>query len=284
MSIEQMGGLAGASRAGYYRFLGREEGEDPDMALRDEIQRIALEFPCCGRRPISADLRRRGWLVNQKRVYRIMQEDNLLCLRQRKFVVTTDSEHDLPVYPNLLPSLTLSGVNQLWGADITYIRLQVGLAYLAVVLDAFSRRVIGWSLDRTLEAEAALEALRMALRQRPVPPGLIHHSGRGVQYASKAYTALLHQHGIRISMSRKACPWDNATCESFLKSLKYEEVYRTEYRDLEEAWASIGQSSSAWTTTSGCIPPWATCPRFSSSGCSWRRRPQQHHEALDAFS
>jgi len=241
MSIEQMCELGGVSRAGYYRFLGGQEGEDPDMALRDEIQRIALEFPCYGRRPITAELRRRGWEVNHKRVYRIMREDNLLCLRRRRFVLTTDSAHDRPVYPNLVAEMTLTGVNQLWVADITYIRLQVEFVYLAVLLDAFSRRVIGWALDRTLEAELPLAALRMALAQRPVAPGLVHHSDRGVQYASHDYTALLRQHGIRISMSRKACPWDNAACESFLKTLKYEEVYRSEYRDLSEAQASIGQ-------------------------------------------
>lgn len=242
MSIERMCELADISRAGYYRCLGVQEGEDPDLDLRDAIQRIALEFPCYGRRRITAELQHRGWSeVNHKRVQRIMREDNLLCLRRRKFVVTTDSQHELPVHPNLAEDLALTGVNQLWVADITYIRLQVEFVYLAVLLDAFSRRVIGWALDRTLEAELPLQALRMALRLRPAGPGLVHHSDRGVQYASKAYTDLLKQHGMRISMSRKACPWDNATCESFLKTLKWEEVYRSEYRDLADAKASIGQ-------------------------------------------
>jgi putative transposase len=241
MSIEWMCELVGVGRAGYYRFLG-VEAEDPDLDLRDAIQRIALEFPYYGRRRITAELKHRGWPeVNHKRVHRIMREDNLLCLRRRKFVLTTDSQHELPVYPHLAEDLVLTGVNQLWVADITYIRLQVEFVYLAVLLDAFSRRVIGWALDRTLQAELPLQALRMALPLRSAGPGLVHHSDRGVQYASKAYTALLRQHGIRISMSRKACPWDNATCESFLKTLKWEEVYRSEYRDLAEAKASIGQ-------------------------------------------
>jgi putative transposase len=210
------------------------------MALRDAIQRIALEFPWYGWRRMTAELQRRGWAVNHKRVYRRMREDNLLCLRKRKFVVTTDSDHGLQVFPNLARQMTLTGLDQLWVADLTYIRLELEFVYLAVILDAFSRRVIGWALDRTLETALTLQALRMALvRRRPVS-GLVHHSDRGVQYASRDYTQLLQEQGIRISMSRKANPWDNAACESFLKTLKYEEVYRTEYRDLPEARASIG--------------------------------------------
>jgi transposase InsO family protein len=189
---------------------------------------------------MTAELKRRGWAVNHKRVYRWMREDNLLCLRRRKFVVTTDSDHGLPVYPNLARAMTLTGLDQLWVADLTYIRLELEFVYLAVILDAFSRRVIGWALNRTLEAELTLQALRMALAQRRPTPGLVHHSDRGVQYASRDYTQLLQDHGIQISMSRKGNPWDNAACESFLKTLKYEEVYRTEYRDLAEARASIG--------------------------------------------
>ena len=154
---------------------------------------------------------------------------------RRKFVVTTDSDHERPVYPNLAASMALTGMNQLWVADITYIRLEAEFVYLAVVLDAFSRRVIGWALDRTLEDELTLAALRMALRERQPAPGLVHHSDRGVQYASGDYTDLLKDIGIRISMSRKGNPYDNATCESFMKTLKYDEVYRKEYRDLGEA-------------------------------------------------
>ncbi len=210
------------------------------MALRDALQRIALEFPSYGWRRMTAELQRKGWAVNHKRVYRRMRADNLLCLRKRKFVVTTDSDHGLPIYPNLARQMTLAGLDQLWVADLTYIRLELEFVYLAVILDAFSRRVIGWALDCTLEAALTLEALRMALARRRPAPGLVHHSDRGVQYASHDYTQLLQDHGVQISMSRKANPWDNAACESFIKTLKYEEVYRTEYRDLAEARASIG--------------------------------------------
>jgi transposase InsO family protein len=204
------------------------------------MQSIALEFCCYGSRRITAELRRRGWQVNHKKVQRLMREDNLLCLRKRKFVVTTDSKHGLSVYPNLAHDLVLVGLDQLWVADITYIRLELEFVYLAVILDAFSRRVIGWALDRTLEASLTIEALQMALRRRRPTPGLVHHSDRGVQYASGDYTDLLKANGIAISMSRKGNPYDNAACESFMKTLKYEEVYRTEYRDLAEAHASIG--------------------------------------------
>lgn len=169
-----------------------------------------------------------------------MRQDNLLCLRRKRFVATTDSRHSLPVYPNLARDMTPNGVNQLWVADLTYIRLSHEFIYLAVLLDAFSRRVIGWALGRTLQAELAVSALTMALRQRNPPAGLVHHSDRGVQYASHQYTGVLAERQIRISMSRKGNPYDNAACESFIKTLKYEEVYRTEYRDLADAYAQIG--------------------------------------------
>ena len=159
--------------------------------LRDAIQRIALEFPSYGRPRITAELHRRGWQVGHERAYRIMREDNLLCLRRRKFVIiTTNSNHNRPVYPNRARDLVLTDINQLWVADITYIRLEVEFVYLAVVLDAFSRRVIGWALDRTLEDDLVIAALQMALRHRSPVPGLVHHSDRGSQYASKDYTAL----------------------------------------------------------------------------------------------
>jgi transposase InsO family protein len=237
--VQRLCVLAQVSRAGFYRW--RQAGSplgtavDADLDLRDAIQKIALEWPSYGWRRITAELHRRGWKANHKRVLRIMREDNLLCLRRRKFVVTTDSNHSRKVYPNLAGQMTLSGLNQLWVADITYIRLETEFVYLAVVIDAFSRRVIGWALDRTVEDELTLTALRMALEARRPSPGLVHHSDRGSQYASGDYTDLLKAHGCQISMSHKASPWENAGCESWMKTLKSEEVYRQEYRHLAEA-------------------------------------------------
>jgi putative transposase len=233
--------LGQVSRTGWYRQGADPVPADRDLKLRDEIQKIALEWPAYGSRRITAELRRRKWPVNRKRVQRLMREDNLLCLRKRKFVVTTNSDHGLRVYPNLARQMTLTGIDQLWRADITYVRLEVEFVYLAVILDAYSRRVIGWELDGTLEDLLTLAALRMALSRRTVTPALVHHSDRGVQYASGDYTQLLKDHDIRISMSRKANPWDNAACESFMKTLKCEEVYRTEYRDQAEARLRIGE-------------------------------------------
>jgi len=233
--------LGRVSRSGFYRFDDAEPDPDRDMDLRDAIQRIALEWPSYGRPRITAELRHRGWRVNPKRVYRLMRQDNLLCVRRRKFVVTTDSNHGHKVYPNLARNMMLTATDQLWRADITYIRLRDEFVFLAVILDAYSRRVIGWALGRTLEDELTLAALRMALSQRTVRPNLVHHSDRGSQYASNDYTDLLKVHRIAISMSRKGNPWDNAACESFMKTLKYEEVLRNEYRDLAEARASIRQ-------------------------------------------
>jgi transposase InsO family protein len=205
------------------------------------MQKIALESAAYGYRRITAALQRRGFEINHKRVLRVMREDNLLCVRHRRFMVTTDSRHNLPIYPNLAAQTAPAAINQLWVADITYIRLRTEFIYLAVILDAFSRRVIGWALGRTLEAELAVSALRMALLERKPPPGFVHHSDRGVQYASQEYTDILKKHQAEISMSRKGNPYDNAACESFMKTLKYEEVYRNEYRDFQEARAGIGE-------------------------------------------
>ena len=238
LTIGRMVELARVSRASFYRF-NEDARPDKDMDLRDAIQRIALQWPSYGRPRITAELRRRGWQVNPKRVYRLLREDNLLCVRKRRFVVTTNSNHGLRVYPNVARDMVLTGVDQLWRADITYIRLREEFVYLAVILDAFSRRVVGWALGRNMDDELTLTALRMAIKERGVPPGLVHHSDRGSQYASNDYTDLLKANGIQISMSRKGNPWDNAACESFMKTLKYEEVLRNEYRDLAEAYASI---------------------------------------------
>jgi len=238
ISLERLCRLALVSRGGFYRWRHASEAVEGDLDLRDEIQRIALEFPYYGWPRVTRELADRGLQVNHKRVYRIMREDNLLCLRRRKFaVVTTDSNHARPVYPNLARDTAPISINQLWVADITYIRLELEFVYLAVILDAYSRRVIGWALDRTLEDELTICALQMALERRSPVPGL-HHSDRGVQYASGDYTGLLKAHHITISMSRKGNPYDNAF-ESFMKTLKYEEVHRQEYRDLADARASI---------------------------------------------
>lgn len=233
--------LTEVSRAGFYRWRGEGPGEDADMALRDQIQRIAVEWPSYGSRRVTRELGQRGLRVNRKKVQRLMREDNLLCLRKRRFVPTTDSDHGLPVYPNLAPDLVLTGIDQLWVSDITYIRLENEFVYLAVVLDAFSRKVVGWALGRTLEATLTIEALKMALDKRTPASGLVHHSDRGVQYASRDYTDLLKASGASISMSRSGNPYDNAKCESFMKTLKYEEVYRSEYRGLADARAQIGE-------------------------------------------
>lgn len=231
--------MTGLNRAGFYRWRRPQLACPVEMEIRDQMQKIAVKWSAYGYRRITAELQKRGFAINHKRVLRMMREDNLLCVRRRKFVITTDSRHNLPIYPNLAAQITPTSINQLWVADITYIRLRTEFVYLAVVLDAFSRRVIGWALGRTLEAELALTALRMALWDRRPPPGLVHHSDRGVQYASQQYTELLQQHHAQISMSRKGNPYDNAACESFIKTLKYEEVYRNEYRDFEEARACI---------------------------------------------
>ena len=232
--------LGRVSRSGFYRFdNGTGTRPDPHMELRDAIQKIALAWPSYGRPRITAELRRQDWTVNPKLVHRLMREDNLLCVRKRRFVVTTDSNHRRKVYPNLARDMILTGPDQLWRADITYIRLREEFVFLAVILDAWSRLVIGWALDRTMEDALTLTALRMALKHRAVDAGVVHHSDRGSQYASNDYTDLLKAQGLDISMSRKGNPWDNAACESFMKTLKYEEVLRNEYRDLAEARACI---------------------------------------------
>jgi len=237
LTVGRMVELAELSRAGFYRFLKPSKtAPDKDMDLRDAIQRIALEWPSYGRPRITAQLRHQGWTVNPKRVQRLLREDNLLCIRKRNFVVTTNSNHGLRIYPNLAAEMVLTGVNQLWRADITYIRLQEEFVYLAVILDACSRKVIGWALADHLEATLALEALDMALAARkPAPDSLIHHSDRGVQYASNAYVERLESHGVAISMSRPANPYDNAKAESFMKTLKAEEVNGKIYLDLSDA-------------------------------------------------
>lgn len=235
LSIERMCQLAGVSRAGFYRHLVEVEPDAEEMELRDAIQRIYLEHRRnYGYRRITIELRDRGMLVNRKRVARLMHEDNLIGVSRRKFVATTDSDHDFRVYLNLAARMQVTAVNQLWVADITYIRLLREFVFLAVILDAYSRLVVGRCLARSLHSEFAVTALKQAIERRRPQPGLVHHSDRGVQYASGAYTGVLEAHGIIPSMSRPGNPWDNASCESFLKTLKREEVYCREYRDYED--------------------------------------------------
>ena len=240
LSIERMCQLAQVSRAGFYRHLQGRAPVEEDMEVRSTIQAIAVEHRRrYGYRRITAELRRRGMLVNQKRVARMMREDNLLAVQPRSFVVTTDSAHDLEVFLNLAGRMKLTGINQLWRADITYIRLQREFVYLAVMLDAFSRKVVGWALERSLATRLALSALERAIATRQPPPGLVHHSDRGVQYASGEYMKLVQQHHLIPSMSRPANPYDNASCESFLKTLKREEIYANDYRTLEHLAANV---------------------------------------------
>jgi transposase InsO family protein len=239
-SPTQLGEAVGLSRSTIWRQLHRPtSAADDELELRSRIQTIALEMRTYGYRPITEELHRRGVLVNHKRVLRLLREDNLLCLRQRAFVRTTDSRHNLTVYPNLARDLVLSNINQLWVADITYIRLLREFIYLAVVLDAFSRRCIGWAISRYIDAQLTLAALQMALEMRSIQPGLIHHSDRGVQYAADDYIAVLHEHGIKISMSRTGNPYDNAKAERFMRTLKYEEIYLNDYETMAEVRASV---------------------------------------------
>ena len=240
LGIEQMCQLAKVSRAGFYRSLQEQRPVEEEMEVRSAIQQIVLEHRRrYGYRRVSAELRRQGMLVNHKRVARIMREDDLLALQPKRFVVTTDSQHELEVYLNLANRMKLTGINQLWVADITYIRLKAEFVYLAVILDGFSRKVVGWALDRTLASRLPRAALEQAIAKRQPAPGLVHHSDRGVQYASEEYGAMLEKRGMIPSMSRPANPYDNASCESFIKTLKREEIYANEYADLEHLLANL---------------------------------------------
>ena len=241
-TIARLCALGGVSRAGYYRHWAASAPRQAETCVRDAIQRVALANRFYGYRRVTFELQREGLVVNHKRVLRLMREDNLLCLRKRSFVpVTTDSNHGWRVVPNLARGLVLTAIDQLWVADITYIRLQEEFAFLAIVLDAFSRRVIGWALAKHLQASLATAALTMAITaRRPQPGSLIHHSDRGVQYACNDYTALLEAHDIQASMSRIGNPYDNAKAESFMKTLKHEQVDGTTYRDVDQARCSIG--------------------------------------------
>ncbi len=231
--------LARISRAGFYRQWEEKAPRQVETTLRDAMQRIALVNRCYGYRRVTAAMQLQGWQVNHKRIARMLREDNLLSLRRRALVVTTDSRHGHTIYPNLARNLVLTAPNQLWVADITYIRLADVFVYLAVILDAFSRRVVGWELDGSLAASLVLSALRQALSGRTRTGDIVHHSDRGVQYCSGEYIHVLEEHGFTISMSRRGNPWDNARCESFMKTLKAEEVYLKQYRDIDDARANL---------------------------------------------
>ena len=230
------------SKSSYYDWKNKDKQTDLDKYLKKEIQGIALEFPFYGYRRITKELQRRELLANHKKVLRIMKEDNLICRRKKAFrPVTTQSDHNYNIYPNLIKNVEVTGLNQVWVSDITYIRLPEGFVYLSSIMDMFSRKCIGWSLGRYIDSLLTLEALEMAIAKRKQIgfSNLIHHSDRGVQYASDDYIELLEKNGIKISMSASGNPYDNAFAESFNKTLKVEEVYINEYETFEDALKNI---------------------------------------------
>jgi transposase InsO family protein len=242
LSISQSCEALEVSRSGYYRWRTKPEiVSSANMDLKNQIQEIALEFTGYGYRRVTAELQNRGFKVNRKRVLRLMRQDNLLCLKKRFKPITTDSSHGLPIYPNLLKNTKITGLNQAWVSDITYVQLLHEHIYLAVILDLYSRKCIGWELSRNIDHQLAMNALAKALENRwpEATQGLVHHSDQGVQYASKYYVDCLKEHNILVSMSRKGNPYDNAFAESFIKTLKVEEVYLNEYGTFEDAYRNI---------------------------------------------
>ena len=241
LSAEHMCQLVMVSRRGFYRSLRQREPREEETEVRSLIQQIALEHRRrYGYRRITAELQRRGVQIGRKKVARMMRDDNLLAIQPKRFVVTTNSKHKLEVYLNLASRMKVTGINQLWVADITYVRLKGEFVYLAVILDGFSRKVVGWALDQTMTSRhLTVVALERAVAERKPPIGLVHHSDRGFQYASPDYVAMLEKYGMVASMSRPANPYDNASCESFMKTLKREELYANRYRDLEDLRANV---------------------------------------------
>src|SRR5258707_3821398 len=240
LSIERLCQLVPVSAISYNRWMKEQKPGEEEVEVRSATQKIALDTGRrYGYRRITAELHRRGMQINHKRVVRIMREDNLLGLQPQRFKVTTDSSHKFEVYLNLAARMKLSGINQLWVADITYIRLKAEFVYLAVILDGFSRKVVGWALDRTLAVRLTIGALEQAIERRQPAPGLVQHSDRGFQYAHAEYIAILEKHHMVPSMSRPANPYDNASCESFMKTLKQEEIYANRYENLEQLRANI---------------------------------------------
>jgi putative transposase len=242
LSISQSCQALDVSRSGYYKWRSQSHTvHSEDIDLKNQIQRIALEFPGYGYRRITAELQNCGYAINRKRVLRLLRHDNLLCMKKRFKPLTTDSNHGLPVYPNLLKNAKITGLNQVWTSDITYIQLLHEHIYLAVILDLFSRKCIGWELSRNIDSQLVMNALEKALESRwsESTQSIVHHSDQGIQYASHDYVDCLKQHEIQISMSRKGNPYDNAFAESFIKTLKVEEVYLNEYRTFEDAYRNI---------------------------------------------
>ena len=263
LSIERMCQMVPVSRRGFYRSLQEQQPAEEEMEVRDSIQQIVLEHRRrYGYRRITAELHRRGMQVNHKRVARMMREDNLLAVQPRRFVVTSNSNHKLEVYLNLASRMKLTGINQLWVADITYIRLKAEFVYLAVILDGFSRKVVGWVLDRTLATRLTVGALERAIEERHPEPGLVHHSDRGFQYACAEYVAILDKYRVIPSMSRPANPYDNASCESFMKTLKREEIYANKYDDLGHLRANVEEFIEAVLQSAAL----ALCTGLSNSG------------------
>ena len=223
----------------YYKPEDRGDGKKTEADLRDRIEAICLRFPRYGYRRVTAALKREGKRVNHKKVLRLMRESDLLCRVKRRKVRTTDSRHRFPRYPNLIKDMVITRLNQVWLADITYIRIRTGFIYLAAILDAYSRKVIGYAVSTRLDTSLTLQALRMAISRRLPVPGIIHHSDQGVQYASGEYVDELKKHGFLVSMARAGNPYENAMMESFFKTLKYEEVNLCEYETFEDVVARL---------------------------------------------
>lgn len=239
LSIRQLCELFGVGRTWYYTHPSADVTASRDVALRAAIEAVVLAFPGYGYRRVTKHLQRDGWTINHKRVWRVMREESLLCQLKRRFVTTTDASHGLRRYPNLIADLVVTRPDQVWQADITYIRLPTGFVYLACLLDGYSRRCVGWALSRTIDTDLTLAALELALVTRQPEPGLIHHSDQGVQYASAAYVARLEDAGVQISMAASGNPYENAKAESFFKTLKCEEVYLNDYQTFQEAHANL---------------------------------------------
>ncbi len=261
LSLRRLCALFAVGRTWYYTHSSAEQVTARDTALRDAIERLVLAFPGYGYRRVTKALQRDGWTVNHKRVLRVMRHESLLCQLRRRFVVTTDSRHGERRYPNLVQEVVLDRPNQVWVADITYIHLPTAFVYLAAILDAFSRRCVGWQLSRTIDTELALAALEQALAERQPAPGLIHHSDQGVQYASHAYVARLEAAGAHVSRAAVGNPYENAKAESFFKTLKREEVYLQDYRTFAEAEANLDRfiadvyNTKRLHSSLGYVPP-----------------------------